>query len=271
MKIQNVEDDVGYLDAMGRKKTAEVLREARVAEAENEREAKVAEAERQAETREKEASARQRAEVAEAQAEITIAEAQNDLRVRTAELDQQGLSKEKVARVEADRAEAQAQEELERQRARTEEERQRADVIVPAEAAKLAAIQRAEAEAAPIKARGQAQADALQLLFAQIREGGDAGLQVFLAEKLPEMLRIGADAVEGIDVERMTIIDGGDGRGLANAANQRVLGAARFLESMAGMYGLDVEQLLHTLTSKVKSAPELPDEVRNHDEAEARP
>jgi flotillin len=255
-KIQNVEDDVGYLEAAGRKKTAEVIREARVAEAENEREAKIAEAERQSETREKEASARQRAEVAEAQAAIAIAEAQNELRVRQAELDQQGMSKEKVSRVEAERAEAQAQEELERQRAKTEEQRQRATVIVPAEAEKAAAIQMAEAEAAPIKARGQAQADALKLLFEQISQGGESGMQVFLAEKLPEMLRISAQAVEGIDVERMTIIDGGDGNGLANAANQRILGAARFLESVSGMYGMDVEQLLGSLASRVSPAPD---------------
>ena len=57
LKIQNVTDEVGYLDSVGRRQTAEVLKEARVAEAQ-----------RKAEAEESEALARQRAEIATAQA-----------------------------------------------------------------------------------------------------------------------------------------------------------------------------------------------------------
>ena len=58
LKIQNVTDEVGYLDAVGRRRTAEVLKSARVSEAE-----------KQAEAEEAEATSRQRAQIAQAEAE----------------------------------------------------------------------------------------------------------------------------------------------------------------------------------------------------------
>ena len=67
LKIQNVTDEVGYLDSVGRRQTAEVLKEARVAEAQ-----------RKAEAEESEALSRQRAEIATAQADLKIVEQQND-------------------------------------------------------------------------------------------------------------------------------------------------------------------------------------------------
>lgn len=66
-KIQNISDQAGYLDSIGRRKTAEVIAAARKTEAENAAEAEQAEAE-----------ARQRAEVAKAKAEQTIKAAQID-------------------------------------------------------------------------------------------------------------------------------------------------------------------------------------------------
>ena len=86
LKIQNVSDEVGYLDAIGRKSTASVLKEAEIAEAEN-----------RAESQEKSAEARRRGEVADAQAQVEIVDAQNTLRVRKADLEGEGLAAEKRA------------------------------------------------------------------------------------------------------------------------------------------------------------------------------
>ena len=86
LKIQNVSDDVGYLDAIGRKSTAAVLKEAEIAEAEN-----------RAESQEKSAEARRRGEVADAEAQVEIVDAQNTLRVRKADLEGEGLAAEKRA------------------------------------------------------------------------------------------------------------------------------------------------------------------------------
>ena len=239
LKIQNVTDEVGYLESIGRKKNAIVRKEAEVAEAEN-----------QAETRRRQADYKRDAEVAEAEAEITIAEAANRLRVRKADLDREGETSERLSRVAAEQAEVEARKALEDRRAATERARLQADVIAPAEAERQAAEEAAKGAAAPIIERGRAQAAALEALYAQIREGGEDGFRVFMAQKLPELLRVAADAVEGIDVERMVVMDGGEGNGLANAANQRVKGAVGMLENLAGTYGIDMEDLFRAIAAR---------------------
>lgn len=247
LKIQNVSDDKGYLDAIGRERTAVALKDAEVAEADN-----------TSETREREAAALQRAEVAEADADIEIAEAQNKVRVRKAELRQEAEAAEKTATVKAEQAEVEAQRELEQRRVETERERYRANVVVPAEAQREAAEEEAKGDAAPIRERGKAEAEVLRLLYEEIRQGGREGLTVFALEKLPELLEIGVDAVDDIDIDRLVVVDGGDGQGVANAANQRVGGAYRFIESFAASMGVDVEELIRGLMKRAGDESEPP-------------
>lgn len=238
LKIQNVADEVGYLEAVGRVQTAEVVKAAEVAEAE-----------RQSETTQRRAAARRAAEVADAEAAVAIAEAQNLLRVRQAELGREAESVEKVARVMAERAEVEAQQELENQRIELQRRRLKADVVEPAEAERVAAESRARAEAAPILERGKAQAEALRLLAEQVEQAGEQGFAVLLAEKLPELLRTSVDAVRGIDIDKVVVLDGGDGGGVANAANQRVRAALQTLEGLGASLGIDIEEVLRSATS----------------------
>jgi len=240
LKIQNVSDERGYLEAIGRRKAAEAVREAEIAEADAE-----------ADTREAQAIAQQRAQVREADTQVTVVEAQNKLRVRTAQLDQEGESAERTAAVRAEQAEVEAQRELEIQRVAREKQRLLADVVEPANAAREAAKAAAEAEAAPILERGKAQVEVLRRLYEQINEGGDQAFAVFIAEKLPELLDTSVRAVEGIEIDRLVVMDGGDGGGVANAANQRVRGALGTIETMAASLGLDIEEVLKAANRKV--------------------
>ena len=139
LKIQNVTDEVGYLDAVGRRQTALVLKEARVAEALRETEAE-----------EEEADARKRAEIARVEANLKIVERENELRVRRAELDAIAVAKEQVALVEADRSRVVAEQELEKQRIELQTRRLEADVIAPAKASRDAQQLEAKGAAAPI-------------------------------------------------------------------------------------------------------------------------
>lgn len=233
LKIQNVSDERGYLEAIGRKKSAEAIRHAEIAEAQAE-----------ADTREARAEARQRAEVREAGASIKVSEARNALRVRQAELDQEGVTAEKIARVRAMEAEVEAEKILEEKRVEREERRLRADVVEPAKAEKQAAFARAEAEAAPILERGKAQVEVLRRLYGEVRAGGDAAFAVFMAEKLPELLETAVDAVKGVDIDRVVVMDGGEGDGVSNALNQRVRGAYGTMQGLASVLGLDIEEVL---------------------------
>ena len=162
LKIQNVSDERGYLEAIGRKKAAEAVRDAEIAEADA-----------AAETRQRQATARQVAEVKEAEADISIAEAHNQLRVRKAELDREAQIVERTALVKAQEAEVDAQKALESRRVEREQLRLQADVVEPANAEKKAMKVRAEGEAAPILERGRASAEALRMLYEEVKKGGD--------------------------------------------------------------------------------------------------
>lgn len=258
LKIQHVSDKVGYLQAIGEKATAEALRDAEIAkaeavaetrrkQAEAKRLAEVAQAENDAETKQRQAEARKLAEVADAQANVSIAEANNKLRVRQAELDREAETTEKVARVAALQAETEAKTLLEGRRVEMERTRLQADVVQPAEAARLAAEADAKAAAAPILERGRAQAAVLEMLYTEIQKAGDSGLQVFLAEKLPELLGVTVSAMKDVQIDRLTVVDSGGGRGVANAATQRVNASVAALEQIAGAVGLDLDAFMRRI------------------------
>ena len=116
LKIQNLTDEVNYLDSIGRQQTAEILKKARVAEAE-----------RASEAEQTEASARQAAQVAQIQADLAITEENNRLRVRKAELDAEALAREAEAKVSGEKARVVAEQELQQERIAKEQRRLEAD------------------------------------------------------------------------------------------------------------------------------------------------
>ncbi len=240
LKIQNVSDERGYLDAIGRKKAAEAVRDAEIAEADA-----------AAETRKRQAEARQVAEVKEAEADINIAEAQNALRVRKAELDREAQIVERTALVKAQESEVEAQKALETRRVEREKLRLQADVVEPANASRTAAKLQAEGDAAPILERGRASAEALRMLYDQVKQGGDEAFAVLLAEKLPQLLETSVAAVEGVDIDRVVVLDGGGGAGVSNAVNQRVHGALGTVEAISAAVGMDIQEVLQGAAKKI--------------------
>jgi flotillin len=242
LKIQNVSDERGYLEAIGRKKAAEAVRDAEIAEADA-----------AAETRQRQATARQVAEVKEAEADITIAEAQNELRVRKAELDREAQIVERTSLVKAQESEVEAQKALESRRVEREKLRLQADVVEPANAEREAAKVKAEGEAAPILERGRASAEALRMLYEQVKQGGDNAFAVLLAEKLPQLLETSISAVEGVDIDRVVVLDGGGGEGVSNAVNQKVHGALGTMEALSSAVGVDISDVLQGAAKKIGS------------------
>jgi flotillin len=242
LKIQNVSDERGYLEAIGRKKAAEAVRDAEIAEADA-----------AAETRQRQASARQVAEVKEAEADINIAEAQNQLRVRKAELDREAQIVERTALVKAQESEVEAQKALESRRVEREKLRLQADVVEPANAQREASKVKAEGDAAPILERGRASAEALRMLYEEVKKGGDNAFAVLLAEKLPQLLETSVAAVEGVDIDRVVVLDGGSGEGVSNAVNQRVHGALGTVEALSSAVGVDIQEVLQGAANKISS------------------
>jgi flotillin len=246
LKIQNVSDERGYLEAIGRKRAAEAVRDAEIAEADA-----------ASQTRQRQANARQDAEIKEAEANVRIAEAQNQLRVRKAELDREAQIVERTAVVKAQESEVEAQKALESRRVEREKLRLQADIVEPANAERLAAKARAEGEAAPILEQGRASAQVLQMLYDQVKTGGEQALAVFLAEKLPQLLGTAVQAVQGVDIDRVVVLDGGSGTGVGNAVNQRVQGALGTVEAVSAAVGVDIQSVLQAAARRVEGAGEV--------------
>ena len=228
LKIQNVTDEVGYLDSVGRRQTAEVLKEARVAEAQ-----------RQAEAEESEATSRQRAEIATAQADLKIVEEQNALRVRQAELEALAGAAEAEAKVAGDKARVVAQQELERERVDLETRRLEADVVAPARADLEAKELAAKADAAKVIEEGNAQVEVFHRLAEQYAAAGDDAQRIFVLQMLPELIDSIVSTVTSVDIEKVSIIDsGGQGTGVPGFMNQlpaSVIGLAEQLENATGV------------------------------------
>jgi flotillin len=164
LTIQEISDDEEYLNALGKRRTAEVKRDATIGEAEAHRDAKI-----------KSAQALQEGERAKYQADAEIAQAQRDFMIRQAqyqaEVETQKARAEQAGPLsEASARQAVVAEEVKIERTRTQElisvqeqevlrkqKELEATVIKPAEADRLAAVVRAEAakQAAILEAEGR--------------------------------------------------------------------------------------------------------------------
>ncbi len=208
MKIQNVTDDNQYLESVGRRLTAEVVKEARVAEAN-----------RMAESEQAEARAREAAQIAQVQADKNIVEERNQLRVRTAELDAVARAREEEAEVAGDIARATAEQELEQQRIELERRRLEANVVTPARADLEATQLKARAEAAKIIEDGKAQVDVFRRLTDQFQAAGDDGQRIFVLNMLPELVNKIASTVSGVEIDRVVVIDQGANNNRSDGKN----------------------------------------------------
>lgn len=164
LTIQEISDDEDYLNALGKRRTAEVKRDASIGEAEAHRDAKI-----------KSSQALQEGETAKFQAEAEIAQAQRDFAIRQAQYQAEIETQKARAEQAGPLSEATARqevvaEEVKIEMRRTQEmisvqeqevlRRQKeleATVIKPAEADRQAAVVRAEAakQAAILEAEGR--------------------------------------------------------------------------------------------------------------------
>ncbi len=250
MKIQNVTDDNLYLESVGRKLTAEVVKQARVAEAN-----------RQSESEQAEAKARELAEIAQAQADRHIVEEQNNLRVRTAELDAIARAKEEEAKVAGDIARATAEQELEQQRIELERRRLEADVVTPARANLESKQLQAQAEAAKIIEDGKAQVDVFRRLTDQYQLAGEDGQRIFVLNMLPELVDKIVSTVNSVSIDRVAVVDGGNngGQGGIPALMAQLPAAVVSLsEQIEAATGVDILQSMRSDDDEDETVSELP-------------
>ena len=208
LKIQDVSDDVNYLDSIGRKQSAEVQKNALIAEARAKAESAV-----------QSASNRRETELSKIDAAISTSRADNAKRLADAQSRSAALVAEAQGQVASQLARAEG--DLEVQKARVEQVRRQlaADVLEPARARKAAAEAGAKGDAAQIIEQGRATAAAMTEIAATWREVGPAARSVFLMQKVADLTRIVMSTVKTLKVERLTILGGIGGTGAAAGNN----------------------------------------------------
>lgn len=205
LKITHVADEVGYLDSVGRKAIANIIRAAEIAESDAKRNAEQVEADREG-----------HANVVRANVEAQVAQMRNELRRIRADLDAQIRAEEERTAAAAREARAIAEQKLQQVRAELEVLRLRVDEILPAEADRESQQLHARGQAAYIRERGRAVAEALDMLVQAWQKAGDKALQIAIIEDLEKILEAAIRGVNRIDVKAVNVIDSGDGSTLSN-------------------------------------------------------
>ena len=231
-KIKHISDDQGYLEAVGRRKNAEVRRDARITEANAEAEARLVAAE-----------AKRKGNVAEAEADIVIAEAENKLKVRKADLAAESNSAEARAKVAGDIARTEVEQKFEEQRVVVNKRKYEADVIVPAKAEKEAKELKAIGEAARIAEDGKATAEAVRVLREQWEK--EDTRELFLIQQLPDILdKVTKVLADNLSIEKVTIVDSGNGHGMPGYVKGVTGSIIAIFEEIKNATGLDIPDIL---------------------------
>ncbi|MEN9254851.1 MAG: SPFH domain-containing protein, partial [Gloeomargarita sp. SZTDM-1c_bins_89] len=204
LKIQSVSDEVDYLNSIGRRQIAEMLRDAQIAESNAEREAEAAVA-----------ASRRAAEVAQKEAQAAIQQKQNEHRKRKAELELQARAEEERTEAIAQETRARAEQELQAIRAELERLRLEADVVLPAQAQRQAQELLARGEAAHLAANAKATAAVAEMLQALWQEYGQDANAILIIQQLETLLQTAAQVPQKLRVGQVQVIDGGQGQTLS--------------------------------------------------------
>ena len=208
LKIQSVSDQLDYLNSIGRRQIANIVRDAEIAESNA-----------MAEAEQIEADSHRQADVAQTQARTVIQEKENELRRITAEVEKQARIEEERTQAAAAEARARAQRELQTVRAESEQARLEVEKILPARAQQTAQEFQARGESATLEENAKASAQASQLLVSVWQDTGVDASQLFLVQQLEMVLREAGRIPGRLHLGEVTVIDNGDGKAIASLLN----------------------------------------------------
>ncbi|KAA3657389.1 MAG: flotillin [Calditrichaeota bacterium] len=270
LKIQNISDDTGYLDSIGRKKTAEVISQARMAEAERTAEAEKTEAESKMHAEVARAKAREEIEstkietdtiikTRDALAKQRVEEEENNLRVKKAELEKIAIIREEEARVAGEKARAQFEQEMEQERIILQQKRLEADVVEPAKAEMKANELKAKGNAAHILEDGEAKIAVLKDMITTYQSANGEGEKVFILQMLPEIINQLSKTVGQMNIDKISVIDsggGGENSGISKLVNQMPAAVISLVDQIETATGVNILKSLQAGQSKAEPSKE---------------
>ena len=232
----------------------------------------------------------------ENESRITIANSEAKRREAEAEANRVAIAAEKVKQAKALEESYTAEKEAETVRAQRDQATQEANIIVPAEIAKKRVEIDAEAEAEMLRRRAKGEADAIfvkmdaeargisEVLskqadgFRQLVEAAgnsEDAVKIMIADKLPDLVKLQAEAIKNIKIDKVTVWDSGKGAsGKSSTADfiSGLYGSVPPLQEMFNMAGLNLPEylkgkdftgqgtVLRNTTDSVQDAEEVDDE-----------
>jgi flotillin len=232
LQIQHVSDDKGYLESLGRKQTAELLKRSRISEAEN-----------HALSAENAAENSQNQEMSKIDAQIQTARADGARRIIEAQTRKGALIAESKGQVLALVAKARA--EVDVQKARLAQVRFQliADKVKPAEAKKAQMIAQAKGVASKVIEEGKASASAIRSLNETWSKAGDSARQIFVAQKLQRLVGTMMSTVGEMPIDKVTVID----KELAAGGGNFAVKSAITAEQLKQLLGIDIAAVAQRL------------------------
>lgn len=253
---------------------AELLRDTNVAEAEKDRELKVAAFKKEQDTAKAEADqaykiqeARSQQTVTEEQMKVEIVrkEREIDLQEKQIMFRQKQYDAEVKKKADADRYSVEQAAEADKAKrmreadaiqyrieaeAKANAEQKRLEGMAVADAEKAKGI----AEAEVIRLQGLAQAEAKEKLAEAFEKFGEAAILDIIVRMLPELAGKIAEPLKSID--KLTVVDTGNGDGAARLSNYVTSLMATTPEMLKNVSGIDLGQLVKDLTKNTNKNPQ---------------
>jgi len=271
VNVTDINDESGYIDALGKEAAAKAINDAKKSVAEKNRDGSIGEANAMQVQRVQVASADASAVEGENTAKITIANSDADRREKEAEAERKAVAAEKVSQAKALEEAYAAEREAEMSRAKRDRESQTADIVVPAQIDKEKVEIAAEAIAEQTRRHAKGEADAIYMkmeaeakgifeILSRQAEGFkklvDAGgnnatdaVRLMIADKLPELVKTQVEAIKNLKIDKITVWDnmssGKDGKSPTSANFlSGMLGALPPFEELFKMAGMELPDYL---------------------------
>ena len=235
VNITDITDESGYIEALGKKAASEAINRAKVEVAKQDRDGDVGEEKANQDKRVKGSEANAKGVEGENNAKVTVAASESDMRIKQSEAKKLAVSAELINAAEAEKSAYEAQKAAELARAQKEEATRKADIIVPAEIAKEKVTLEAEAAAEKLRQEGKGegdnireklkgeadgikeiltkQAEGFKLIMEAADNNADAAVKLMVADKLPEIIKIQVQALNGIQIDKIVVWDQGGSNG----------------------------------------------------------
>ncbi|MDP3915394.1 MAG: SPFH domain-containing protein [Bacteroidota bacterium] len=269
VNVTDINDESGYIQALGKEAAAKAINDAKKSVAEKNRDGEVGQAEAHQAQRVQVAAADATAVEGENIAKITIANSDADRREKEAEAKRKAVAAEKVMEAKALEEAYAAEKQAEDARAMRDKATQTANVVVSAEIDKQKVEIDAEAIAEQTRRMAKGEADAIflkmdaqargiyEILSKQaegfehlVKAAGDNArdaVMLMIADKLPELVKTQVEAIKNIKIDKVTVWETGNGKdGKTSTANfmQGMLGSIPPLDDVFKSAGLELPDIL---------------------------